>query len=94
MGLVSQATPQIGVWLARLEWDQVEVIDLATDPRERLVKKAIHIKLVPPGYRIKGDEGRELLLLWLNAIRTAQNTELETGWERDQQIVTECWVRL
>ena len=55
-----------------IEWDQVEIVDTATATNERLVKEAIHIRLAPRGCRINREEGRELSLLWMNAVRSAR----------------------
>ena len=52
-----------------IEWDQVEVLDTATDERQRRVKEALYIRMAPPGVRMNRDEGRDVSPLWLNAIR-------------------------
>lgn len=51
-----------------IEWDQAEILDMATDECQRQVKEAIYIKMTPPGIRINQDEGLDLTLLWLCAI--------------------------
>lgn len=43
-----------------IEWDQVEIVDVATDTSERLVKEVIYIRLAHPGCRINKDKGRDL----------------------------------
>ena len=56
----------------------------STRLKERLVKEASHIKLAPLGCRINKDEGIELSLLWLNAIRAVQKRNLRlSGIETD-----------
>ena len=52
-----------------IEWDQVTILDTASDLRERKTKEALYIKLAPPGCRINRDEGKDLSPLWLNAIK-------------------------
>ena len=63
-----------------IEWNEVEVLDTATDERQRRVKEALYIRMAPPGVRMNRDEGREVSPLWLNAIR-----ELRT--QRDQKTI-------
>ena len=58
-----------------IEWNEVEVLDTATDERQRRVKEALYIRMAPPGVRMNRDEGREVSPLWLNAIRKLRRTQ-------------------
>ena len=53
-------------------WDHVEILDTATDERQRRVKEAIYIKMAPPGMRINRDEGFDLSPLWLSGVQKLQ----------------------
>ena len=59
-------------WQARGEWDDVEILDTATDLQERKVKEVVYIKLSPKGLKINRDEGKELSPLWIRTIIQAQ----------------------
>ena len=48
-----------------IEWDQVMILDTASDQRERQTKEALYIKLALPGCRMNRDEGKYLSPLWL-----------------------------
>ena len=65
-----------------IEWDQVEVLDTATDERERRVKEALYINMVPPGVRMNRDEGRDVSPLWLNAIKKLRKHLQRGGQEK------------
>ena len=58
-----------------IEWNEVEVLDKATDERQRRVKEALYIRMAPPGVRMNRDKGREVSPLWLNAIRKLRRTQ-------------------
>ena len=64
-----------------IEWDQVTILDTASDQRERQTKEALYIKLAPPGCRINRDEGKDLSPLWLNAIKNSQRRGRRRGRE-------------
>ena len=51
-----------------IEWDEVEILDVATDLQERKVKESVYIRLAPKspkglspkGLKMNRDEGKEL----------------------------------
>ena len=55
-----------------IEWDDVEVLDAATDLQERKVKESVYIRLAQKGLKMNRDEGKELSPLWIGIIRNAQ----------------------
>ena len=55
-----------------IEWDDVEILDTATDLQERKVKEAVYIRLAPKGLKMNRDEGKELSPLWIRTIAQAQ----------------------
>ena len=64
-----------------IEWDQVTILDTASDLRERQTKEALYIKLAPPGCRMNRDEGKDLSPLWLNAIKNSEKGGHRRGRE-------------
>ena len=66
-----------------IEWDQVTILDTASDQRERQTKEALYIKLAPPGCRMNRDEGKDLSPLWLNAIKNSQ----KCGHGRGREVI-------
>ena len=55
-----------------IEWDDVEILDTATDLQERKVKEAVYIRLAPKGLKMNRDEGKELSPLWIRTISQAR----------------------
>lgn len=55
-----------------IEWDDVEILDTATDLQERKVKEAVYIRLAPKGLKMNRDEGKELSSLWIRTISQAR----------------------
>ena len=66
-----------------IEWDQVTILDTASDLRERQTKEALYIKLAPPGCRMNRDEGKDLSPLWLNAIKNSKHGQRRGREETD-----------
>ena len=66
-----------------IEWDQVTILDTASDLRERQTKEALYIKLAPLGCRMNRDEGKDLSPLWLNAIKNSKHGQRRGREETD-----------
>ena len=43
-----------------IEWDDVEILDTATELQERKVKESVYIRLAPKGLKMNRDDGKEL----------------------------------
>ena len=56
-------------------WDDVEILDTATELQERKVKESVYIRLAPKGCRMNRDDGRELSPLWIRTITNALKKE-------------------
>ena len=44
----------------RIDWKGVEILDVASNHEERLMKEAVYIHLSAPGVRMNRDEGKEI----------------------------------
>ena len=55
-----------------MEWDDVEILDAATDLQERKVKEPVYIRLALQGLKMNRDEGKEISPLWIRTITNAQ----------------------
>ena len=58
-----------------IDWENVEIMDMAEDLRARKVKEVLYIRLAPPKCRINCDKGKELPPLWLRTIKVC------SGWQ-------------
>ena len=72
-----------------IEWDDVEILDTATDLQERKVKESVYIRLAPKWLKMNRDEGKELSPLWIRTVMNAQKNlpheprPLREPWLRD-----------
>ena len=60
-GIISlRSTIAEHAWQAghEIEWDNVEILDTATDLQERKIKEAVYIRLAPKGLKMNRDEER------------------------------------
>ena len=58
-----------------IEWDDVEILDMAKELQERKVKESVYIRLASKGCRMNRDEGRELSPLWVRTVANALKKE-------------------
>ena len=57
----------------RIDWEGVEVLEVASDHQERLVKEAVYIRLSTSGVRMNRDEGEEIWQGPLKKLRCRDN---------------------
>ena len=53
-----------------IDWENVQVVDVAEDTQMRLVKEAVHIRMGAPQRLTNRDEGKEISSVWLQVVRS------------------------
>ena len=57
-----------------IKWDETTEVDMASHPRELLLKEAIHIQMTPAEERLNRDTGLELPGCWVAALRRQEDS--------------------
>ena len=55
-----------------IKWEDVSVVDMARHPKELLLKKAVHIQMIPTKEHFNRDTEIELPVCWMATLRSQE----------------------